>query len=53
MEGNKTNKKISGRNVAQEKLQQTEEVKCGRKPAFNQAIKDGPSKEVAFKLMPE
>lgn len=53
MELNKTNKKISGSNVAQEKLKQSKAVKCTWKPALDQAVKNGPSKEVAFKLILE
>lgn len=47
------NKKISGSNTAQEKVKQSERIKCACKPALDQAVKDGPSKEVAFKQMPE
>lgn len=46
-------KKISGIDIAQEKLKPSEAIEYAWKLVLDQAVKVSPSKEVAFKLIPE
>lgn len=48
VEVNATKKKTSGSDIFQEKLKQSEAIKCAWKRALDQAVKDSPSKEVAL-----
>lgn len=53
MEVNATKKKTSGSDISQEKLKQSEAIRCAWKRALDQAVKGSPSEEVALKLIPE